>query len=266
MKLSLIDLYIQRFARPAFARFHRFLFLTGLRGLGVLNWRTQEQSGESYFVKSVLASIDRAGGHVLDVGANEGDFIACVVENSANLKVLGIEPHPATFERLKSRFAASDRVSVENIGAGASEGTLRLYDYEGSDGTGHASVFKDVIEGIHHGKAKSFEIPVRRLDDLIAERGATIVLIKIDVEGFEKDVLSGLTNTIATQDVRYVIIEFNEMNVVSGVFVKNFMDMLKGYAAFRILPMGRLLPLEPYSALLVEQFAYQNIVFIKRET
>jgi hypothetical protein len=42
------------------------------------------------------------------------------------------------------------------------------------------------------------------------------------------------------------------------------MDMLKAYDAYRILPMGRLLPLQPYSALFVELFAYQNVVFIKK--
>lgn len=265
MKPSLLDMYVEIFARPALARFHRFLFLVGLRGLGVLNWRTDEQSGESYFLKSVIAGIDQDGLSVLDVGANEGDFVACVVENSSQLKVLGVEPHPTTFARLKQRFAdGGNRVDLANIGAGAADATLSLYDYEGSDGTGHASFYKDVIEGIHHGHAKSFEVPVRRLDDLVAERGAKIAMIKIDVEGFERDVLVGLEKTIATQAVKYIVIEFNEMNVVSGSFVKNFMDMLPDYQPYRILPMGRLLPLDPYCALFVELFAYQNIAFIRK--
>jgi len=264
MKRSLMNMYLEIFARPSFARFHRFLFLTGLRGLGVLNWTNEEQSGEIGFARSVLAEIDREDACVLDVGANEGNFAASVIEATRHLKILAIEAHPKIFARLQQRFAnAAARVDLVNIGAGAENTTLSLYDYDDREGTEHASFYKDVIEGIHQGRASSVEVPVRRLDDVIAERGANISMIKIDVEGFERDVLRGLEKTIAMQNVKFIIVEFNEMNVMSGSFVKNFIDMLPGYRLYRILPMGRLLPLEPYRSLFVELFAYQNIVFIK---
>jgi FkbM family methyltransferase len=263
MKRSLEDIYIENFARPRFARFHRFLYLLGLRGLGVLNYQNEEQSGETYFLKSIVSEIDREGRWVLDVGANEGDIAASVLAASERLKVLAIEPHPQIFARLKARFLGEARIELENIGAGAKDATLSLFDYDDREGTGHASFFKDVIEGIHRGRAKSVDVPVRPLDPVVAEHKADIALIKIDVEGFEFEVLCGLASTIEKHDVRYVIVEFNEMNVVSGSFVKNFIDMLPGYKPYRILPMGHLLPLEPYHALFVEIFAYQNIVFVK---
>ena len=264
MLQTILDVYVDIFARPAFAKFHRLLFMVSLRGLGILNWKSARQSGETNFVTSILPQIDEEGMAVLDVGANEGDFIAAVVGHSKHLKILGIEPHPSTFARLKRRFQSlSDRVSVLNIGAGNIETTMSLYDYSDGDGTGHASLLKDVIEGIRHGVSTSWEVPIRRLDDVIATRQAEIALIKIDVEGFELDVLRGLENTIKSQRVKFIVIEFNEMNVVSGVFVKNFIDLLKEYRPYRLLPEGRLLPLTPYHALFVELFAYQNIVFIR---
>lgn len=264
MKREFLDTYIEIFARPAFARFHYFLFLTAIRGLGILNYKTEEQSGEAYFVKSVLPEIDAEGSTILDVGANEGDFIATVLENSHKIKCIGIEPHPRIFARLEARFAEQRaRVELLNIGAGGEDGTLNLYDYSDGGGSPHASVFKEVIEDIHKGAAQSWQVPVRRLDPIVAERGAKVSLVKIDVEGFEFEVLKGLSQTLKEQNVKYVIIEFNEMNVVSRTFMKDFVDALVGYRAWRILPMGRLLPLPPYHAPFVEIFAYQNLVFIK---
>jgi FkbM family methyltransferase len=240
------------------------LFVVSLRCLGILNWQSARQSGETSFVINILPQIDQEGNTVLDVGANEGEFIAAVVGNSKHLKVIGIEPHPSTFGRLKRRFQSlSDRVSVLNIGAGNTETMMPLYDYSDRDGTGHASLFKDVIEGIHHGVSTSWEVLIRRLDDVVADCQAEIALIKIDVEGFELDVLRGLENTIRSRKVKAIVIEFNEMNVVSGVFAKNFIDLLNEYRPYRLLPEGRLLPLLPYQALFVELFAYQNLVFIR---
>lgn len=264
MKRDWLDIYVEIFARPRFASFHNFLLLAALRGLGILNYKTEEQSGESYFLKSILAEIDHDGSTILDVGANEGNFIESVLENSKHLKIIGVEPHPKIFARLRARFSEqADRVELLGIGAGSAETTMQLYDYSDADGSSHASVFKEVIEGVHRGVAQAREVPVRRLDTVLAERQVKLGLIKIDVEGFEFEVLKGLSQTLAEQDIKYIIIEFNEMNVVSRTFMKDFIEYLKAYRAYRILPMGRLLPLPPYHALFIEQFAYQNIVFIK---
>ena len=152
-----------------------------------------------------------------------------------------------------------------NIGAGEREGTLPLYDYCDKNGSSHASFFKGVIEDFHHGVAAQIEVMVRKLDDVVSEKKLKVVFIKIDVEGFELNVLRGLEETIRLQKVLYILVEFNAMNVYSGTFLRNLIDFMDDYEPYRILPHGRLLSLRPYRAYWVEVFAYQNIIFIKKD-
>lgn len=57
--------------------------------------------------------------------------------------------------------------------------------------------------------------------------------------------------------------EFNETNIISHVFFRDFWQQLPGYDFYRMLPSG-LIHLKRYSPLLCEIFAYQNIVAIRK--
>lgn len=264
MKRSLTDIYIGWFARPSLARFHQFFVRLGLRGLGVMNWRSPDLSGETNFLQTMLPAIDRAGSCVVDIGANEGNFIDAALGASRHLSILAVEPHPRTFSRLKARFAPHrGRVDLVNVGAGDEDATLLLYDHGGQAGTEHASYLRDAIESVHHSTATSIQTQVRRMDDVIAERGAKVAAIKIDVEGFELAVLRGLRRTIASHDVAFIMLEFNEMNTLSRTFVRDIIAELPHYRPYRILPKGRLLAITPYKPMFAEIFAYQNLAFIR---
>ncbi len=239
--------------------------MLGLKGLGVWNFGDERLSGEIPFTKGVLPEIDSPNNSLLDVGANEGKFTGQVLNSTSFLNVLAVEPHPETFERLNDVYMHNDRVTLINIGAGEREATMPLFDYRGRKGSSHASFFKEAIEDVSHGAAAECEVPVRKLDDVVSEKKLQVVFVKIDVEGFELRVLKGLEETIRLQKVPYILIEFNEMNVYSGTFLRDFMDFLADYEPFRILPYGRLLRLTPYRSYLAEVFAYQNIVFIRKD-
>ena len=58
--------------------------------------------------------------------------------------------------------------------------------------------------------------------------------------------------------------EFNEMNVVSRVFMKDFLAILPNYRIFRLLPEGAI-QFAVYDPTFMEVFAYQNIVAIRRD-
>lgn len=260
----MLDLYAKIFGRPGFSRFNEFLVLLGHKGLGVRNFGAKTLSGEIPFIIGVLSGIDSPNNTLLDVGANEGNFTQGVLNNTEFLNVVAVEPHPLTFERLNNRYQHNGRVTLVNIGAGDRDTTLPLFDYSDKRGSVYASFFKEAIEEVHHEAAAEWEVPVRKLDDVVSENKLQVVFVKIDVEGFELSVLKGLEQTIHKQKVLYILIEFNQMNVYSGTFLRNFMDFLDDYEPFRILPYGRLLRLKPYRAVLAEIFAYQNIVFIRK--
>lgn len=176
------------------------------------------------------------------------------------------EPHPATFSILQ-QTAEKCGFEALNCGMGANVGLLHLYDRQeaAGEGTEHASVYRDVIEGLHQVAAAEVEVTLGTVDTFVNERAIErITLLKIDTEGHEFQVLQGAAETLAHGRVELIQLEFNEMNTVSRVFFRDFQLLLGDkYDIYRLLP-GGLLPITKYRPLLCEVFAYQNLLFVRR--
>src|SRR5262249_26479406 len=69
-----LNFYAVIFARPLFRQWNLFLLAMGLRGIGVLNYKTPYLSGEDAVVAHIVRELDDRAAIVLDIGANEGDF------------------------------------------------------------------------------------------------------------------------------------------------------------------------------------------------
>jgi FkbM family methyltransferase len=151
-------------------------------------------------------------------------------------------------------------VKTYNLGIGASEASLYLYDYADKDGSPHASLYKDVIEQIHKGQAIAHEVRIISLDAFVIKHNIKRVgLLKIDTEGHELEVLRGFEQCIRDNKVDLIHFEFNEMNIASRIFFKDLWEFLPNYDLFRMLPDG-LVPIRNYSPVFCEIYAYQNIV------
>ena len=87
-------------------------------------------------------------------------------------------------------------------------------------------------------------------------------MLKIDTEGYESEVLKGASRMISNELIDIIQLEFNEMNVISKVFLKDFYNMLPGYNFFR-LDSNRLIALNNYNPA-NEIFLFQNIVAVKQ--
>ncbi len=82
--------------------------------------------------------------------------------------------------------------------------------------------------------------------------------MKLDTEGHELEVLKGATGLISQDAIGVIQFEFNEMNVLSRVFLRDFYRLLEGYYMYR-LDSNRLVPLYRYSSE-NEIFRFQNFV------
>ncbi|MGC3982204.1 MAG: FkbM family methyltransferase [Steroidobacteraceae bacterium] len=256
--MSLIHrLYLMFFGRRYFARFNRLLFMLGLRGMGVYNYQGAS-SGERWFVGNLIATDEVVT--VFDVGANVGSYSSQILEFCRNAKVHAFEPHPLNFAKL----AQVRGIESYNLALGNEEASLSLFDYQGAaDGSQHASVFKEVIEGLHKGASTAHKVRCVRLDEFCKSKDIdSIDFLKIDTEGNELDVLRGAGALLQDGRIKVIQFEFNEMNVVSRVYMRDFVNLLSDYELFRLLPSG-LLPLT-YSPLLCELFAFQNIVAVAK--
>ena len=256
---TMISFYRILFARVPFYRLNKLIFLCSLSGLGILNWESETISGEVSFLKSFLKS--RLGGVVIDVGANEGTYSKLVLDINKAVTVYAFEPHPKTFVRLSDAIRGENFHPI-NAAVSNAEGFLSLYDYEEKDGSKHASLYKDVIENIHHAKAVEHKVRTCCLGEFAKSKNIQkIDLLKIDAEGNELNVLRGLTEFIQSAKIEAIHFEFNEMNVCSRTFFRDFWDILPNYDFYRLLPTG-MVKIERYSPLFCEIFAYQNIVAI----
>ena len=91
-----------------------------------------------------------------------------------------------------------------------------------------------------------------------------INLLKIDTEGNELKVLAGGKKTLSANKIDIIQIEFNEMNVVSRTFMRDFVQLLSSYNMYRLLPKS-FLPIKYQRPVKHEIFAFQNIIAIRKE-
>lgn len=254
----MIRCYRRLLCRRALIRLNRAVYLLGLHGMGVLNYEDNEVSGELEFLRRFARTAREPT--VIDVGAHEGSYAADVVRLVPGARVFAFEPHPETFKRLA---AGGGRFTPIHAAVAGEPGMVTLFDRGSPVGTQHASLVPGVIESIHaEATARQWQVPATTIDRFIVERGIPhIHLLKIDTEGSELDVLRGARRCIADGMIDVVQIEFNSMNVVSKVFMRDFRAILPGYTAHRLLPDGPVV-LGGLDPVFEEIFAFQNVVFL----
>jgi FkbM family methyltransferase len=149
-------------------------------------------------IKRFLRPEVRTGELAFDIGANVGEWSAVMRDLGA--RVLAVEPQVSCAASMRERFADDSdiRVVESAVGDWVGPGTL----WPATTSTEHASMSSEWRETVI---AKGYlpadvwlepvEVPVRTLDSLIDEFDSPS-FCKIDVEGFEPQVLRGLSHPI----------------------------------------------------------------------
>jgi FkbM family methyltransferase len=137
----------------------------------------------------------------IDIGANVGSY-TILASGVKRAETLSFEPSQETFQKLQRNVQINkldDLVIAHNIGLGSETGILKF--------TKSLDTVNHIVKGADH--QNGFEdIEVKRLDDLLPEFQKP-TLIKIDVEGFETEVLMGAEATLINQNLKAIIIELN---------------------------------------------------------
>jgi len=133
-------------------------------------------------------------GWVLDIGANIGFFSLLFAKTWPDCKVCAIEPNAYAVGRLKENLSVnaglSRRIQLEQCALGASADWVDLVAYPGA--RGHAWGRIGIEPKPEMLKQRVFQ---RRLDDVVPKEH-NVLLLKIDVEGYELDVLKGAMGII----------------------------------------------------------------------
>lgn len=137
-----------------------------------------------------LAHIDFNGSDIIDVGANLGNHTVNLALVNENSTVVSIEPFEENIKLLNSNVeknGISDQVTIVKSAAGDSVESLQISHIDASNLGAIKVEPTSLVEN---------QLTVRqiRLDDLSKHRD--VGLIKIDVEGFEANVLRGARELI----------------------------------------------------------------------
>jgi FkbM family methyltransferase len=156
----------------------------------------------------------QAGEQFLDIGANRGQTIASIRLYKPVAPILAFEPNSILARRLTERYADDYNITIHSFGLGLENGHFDLYVpyYRGFVFDGLASLDwaaahdwlnEERIYGFdrRHLRIETLRCEVRRWDDVDTRPG----LVKIDVQGFESNVLRGGIGTIRSHRPVFVI-------------------------------------------------------------
>jgi FkbM family methyltransferase len=135
-----------------------------------------------------------------DVGANVGSY-TLLASSVCKAKSIAFEPVPSTFNILKQNIEINhidNLVHLENKGVGKEKGVLKFSASE--DTTNHVIANNEFESNI-------IQVPIVSLNDYYNTDKPS--LIKIDVEGFETEVLNGADTLLEDTILKAIIIELN---------------------------------------------------------
>jgi FkbM family methyltransferase len=168
----------------------------------------------------------RPGDLFIDVGANVGSYAIWAAELGA--EVMALEPADDTFALLEENVALNGYpIRTIRAAAGATPGTARF------------TSGRDCVNRLDPDGAA--EIAVLTIDSLIGSR--TVAGMKVDVEGFEIDVLRGCEQALSDHRLRLIQLEWNSTSMSAlGTDRRPIADLLAkhDYTLYRADPDGSL--------------------------
>lgn len=174
----------------------KFYAKKGLTGITGNIYTGLHEFGDMGFLLHFLRPQDM----FFDVGANVGSY-TLLASGACNAKSIAIEPVKTTFNILQQNIILNNlqnSVQLLNNGAGATEGALAFSSTE--DTTNHVLTDDELTNS-------TAIIQVITIDSLLTKDAPA--LIKIDVEGYETEVLKGMAETLKTSSLKAIIIELN---------------------------------------------------------
>jgi len=155
---------------------------------------------EEKFQEAILKSL-KPNYVVWDVGANIGFYSKKFAERTKNI-VYAFEPIPYSCDILKDSCAAFSNVKVLPIALGSENTVIKMT-------ANSSSPTNRVLSENENEHQQTINVDVRRGDDLISNDIEAPNFIKIDVEGFEVDVIKGLENILSLEDLKVIAIEIH---------------------------------------------------------
>lgn len=173
---------------------------------------------------------------IFDVGANVGEWSVAAAVAFPAATIHSFEPSRGASAALEQRLAreglGSPRVRTVRLALAESAGTRTLYEYGESDLSSlaewHGNPLGTAAVQVDTGAAYAAKAGIEAVD-----------FVKIDVEGFEMDVLQGLAPLVRDQRIGLVQFEYGIFSLERNFRLRNFFDFFgSGYRIGRVMPAG----------------------------
>jgi FkbM family methyltransferase len=185
-----------------------------------------------------LLHLVRPGDLFLDIGANVGSY-SVLAAKACGARTIAFEPDPHTAGYLRRNLALNGLQSlarVEEVALGPSNGEIAF------------TIGRDTINRVAAEGEAARIVPVRRLDDI--EGAAAPTMIKLDVEGFEEQVLEGAAAVLAAPSLLAIQTELDTPEIR-----ERFAGF--GFEAMYYDPLARELAVRPFG------YRVSNMLYVR---
>jgi FkbM family methyltransferase len=212
--------------------------------------------------RNVLRTLQVDG--VIDVGANRGQFSLACRFALPGVPVVAFEPIPKEAETFRKVHGARGEVTLIESALGETKGAATLHLSKSADsssllpiGKKQTELFENTVE------IGTITVPVHRLDDF-AECwvGRSRQLLKLDVQGYELNVLRGAAETL--RSCAYVYAECSEVALYDGQALRVEVEAFLGKHGFKV--QGRYNEQMDRGQLIQADYLFSRAATAKTET
>lgn len=164
--------------------------------------------------------------------------------------------------KLLTPFGQNNKIIFLPHALGEKEEVLNFYVNDDDDLSGHNS-FYDMKEIGYTELTHPIKLVTKRLDTLLLDLEIqTVDFLKIDVEGFEMNVLKGLDIFLKRGDIKLIQLEYGHAARAGRILLKDICEYLETfeYAGYIVMPNG-LLKIE-YNPFIENKYSMINLCFI----
>lgn len=150
---------------------------------------------------------------VIDVGANKGQFSAFASREWPQAAIHAFEPIPDQADRYQA--VMNGRATLHRCALAAEAGEMTLHMASRADSSSLLPLSEEQKRLFHMDEVGTITVPVARLDTLLSPTQVRApALLKIDVQGFEYEVLRGIAGLVP--QIRWIYVEASFVELYRG--------------------------------------------------
>lgn len=217
------------------------------------------ENGEAWLIEQYAQN----WGVVFDVGANMGLWTNFVKKNNKESVIHAFEPVQKTFKCLSDNVSSNKKIYLHNIALGAhtDEALISIF----SEDHGLSSISRK--DSFETSKTTSEKIHIETVDSFCkAQNINSIDMLKIDVEGYELEVLKGASDMIKKGAVKMIQFEYGSTYIDARIYLADVFTFFqdKPYKIYKL--MHKSLQPIPYYNEKLETMRCCNYVCIYNES